>query len=276
MSDTRSQIESERETNASVIELAIVVALEAARPLAGGQRFVIGELDVLEVGRGEARCLDVRTEHTQRIGRLSIPDPWLSTVHFRIRITGGVAELGCGSKNGTMVDGGRCSRRELANGARIEAARTALMFQRNRPMPAGRHAGLATFEPGLASQFEILSQLAATDLPLLIRGPTGSGKEVAASACHELSRRAGPFVAVNLAAVPSTLLESELFGHIRGAFTGAIDDRPGVIRSAHCGTLFLDEVAGSRRQARRRCCVSYSSARSSPSGPPRRSRSTSA
>jgi transcriptional regulator with PAS, ATPase and Fis domain len=92
--------------------------------------------------------------------------------------------------------------------------------------------------------FHILQRAAAREVGVLIRGPTGSGKELAAHALHALSARAqGPFRAVNCAALPPTLLESELFGHVKGAFTGAVAASQGIFRAAHRGILFLDEVA---------------------------------
>src|SRR5208283_2970105 len=79
--------------------------------------------------------------------------------------------------------------------------------------------------------------------PVLIEGPTGSGKELVAEALHRLStRNRKPFVAINCAAIPETLLEAELFGHTRGAFTGAVQGRTGRIEAADGGTLFLDEI----------------------------------
>jgi DNA-binding NtrC family response regulator len=91
--------------------------------------------------------------------------------------------------------------------------------------------------------FGLIQRAAGSDLPVLIRGESGTGKELIARELHQRSRRsAGPFVAVNTAAMSTSLIESELFGHIKGAFTGADRAREGVFRKAHGGTLFLDEI----------------------------------
>src|SRR3954449_3581669 len=98
--------------------------------------------------------------------------------------------------------------------------------------------------PGIRTVYRVIEQSAPTSASVLISGESGTGKELVAQTIHELSPRATfPFVAINCAAIPETLLESEIFGHEKGAFTGAAERRTGVFELAHRGTLFLDEIA---------------------------------
>jgi DNA-binding NtrC family response regulator len=101
----------------------------------------------------------------------------------------------------------------------------------------------STLSVELAQRFAQIARIAPSAVPVLVRGETGTGKEVMARAMHEASGRRGPFVAVNCGALPRDLIESELFGHRRGAFSGANEDREGLVRRADHGTLFLDEIA---------------------------------
>jgi len=104
--------------------------------------------------------------------------------------------------------------------------------------------GLLSRSPAMQAVFQIIQNAAETEATVLVRGESGSGKELVAKAIHDLSaRRNAPFLAINCAALSSSLLDSELFGHVRGAFTGAVKDHRGLFQRAHGGTLFLDEVA---------------------------------
>ncbi len=98
--------------------------------------------------------------------------------------------------------------------------------------------------PGMQSVKEIIGKVAVTDAPVLIEGESGTGKELVAAAIHRMSHRAKrPFIPVNCSAIPQDLIESEFFGHMRGAFSGAIADAQGLFRGADEGTIFLDEIA---------------------------------
>lgn len=104
--------------------------------------------------------------------------------------------------------------------------------------------GILSRSPAMQDVFRLIENAAETTVTVLVRGESGTGKELVAKAIHDLSvRKNAPFLAINCAALSSHLLESELFGHVRGAFTGAIKDHKGLFQRAHGGTIFLDEVA---------------------------------
>ena len=103
---------------------------------------------------------------------------------------------------------------------------------------------LVGVSPQMQAVKEVVAKVAVSDSPVMVEGESGTGKELVAAAIHRLSPRTkGAFIPVNCSAIPTDLLESELFGHMRGAFTGAVADSIGLFRSANGGTIFLDEVA---------------------------------
>src|SRR4051812_35748018 len=109
--------------------------------------------------------------------------------------------------------------------------------------PAARFGGMVGNCPAMRSLFEVLRRAARTEATILIEGETGTGKEASAEAIHRESPRAkGPFVVIDCGAIPPELLESELFGNERGAFTAAVSARAGAFEAAHGGTIFLDEI----------------------------------
>lgn len=133
--------------------------------------------------------------------------------------------------------------RVITNG--LERAALLRENQRLRAAVAacGNQVGLLGTSAAMRQIHQAIAAIAASDYTVLVRGESGTGKELAARAIHALSRRAdGPFISVNCPAIPEQLLESELFGHVRGAFTGAQRDRRGLFVAAHGGVLMLDEI----------------------------------
>jgi two-component system response regulator GlrR len=153
------------------------------------------------------------------------------------------------SKNGTKVDGLRVECARIRNGGNVRVGTTelvALSEAEPKPVELWPHDSFGPLVGGSAPMRELyasLAKVAPTDAPVLILGETGTGKELAARAVHEASSRAGgPFIVVDCAALLDTLLDSELFGHEKGAFTGASSARPGAFEAAEGGTVFLDEI----------------------------------
>ncbi len=244
MSDSTLTQGPERHGNGVRRSAYLYVALDCAQPLTGGARHALDGLDLVLVGRRDQRSAARDEDAGRRRLTLGLADRWMSSAHARLeRVLGRWVLEDQQSKNGVRVNGAPVQRAELDDGDVVEVGRTFLVFRAAQLAPAPEPLPDArTLVPELAADLEKLKAVAASAVPVLVTGETGTGKELAARAVHEASRRAGPFVPVNCGALPRELVESQLFGHVKGAFTGAADDRPGLVRSAHKGTLFLDEV----------------------------------
>jgi len=202
----------------------------------GGPRYELGRGRVLV---GSRPGIDV-----------TLADEAVSRVHFEIRAEGEAFRLrDLESRNGTFVDGYRVRDLDLRHGSTIRVGRTQLRFEltdRAQEVPLHSEDRFGDAVGGAVAMREIFATLARgapTDVTVLLLGESGTGKEVIARSVHRVSRRAeGPFVVVDCGAIPPNLLESELFGHEKGAFTGAHEQRLGLLEEAQGGTLFLDEI----------------------------------
>ncbi len=224
------------------------------RPTEPGVRLSLADLDELTIGRGVGGIKLERDDSGQFVA-WRLRDDLMSRVHVRVsRESGGWMLTDLKSKNGSFIGGRRIVQEQLRDGDFFRVGSAIFMFRYADVCLERKHIGahfaddskisaLSTLIPDLEMSWQQAAGLAQTDLPLLILGETGVGKELIARELHARSSRLGRWVAVNCGAIPETLIESEFFGHCRGAFSGALDDQVGLLRRAHRGTLFLDEVA---------------------------------
>jgi len=208
-------------------------------------------LDVQDEGGGQRVRLGA-TElviGTSRGADVVVQDDAVSGRHCGVSVLGGgVAIRDLGSRNGTFVGGARVKEAWGGAGTIVTLGRSTLVLSaadgmdadEALPLPLKSLAGASALMRRVAGQ---VRRLARHSAPVLVAGESGTGKELVARALHEEGPRcAGPFVALNVAALPRELVESEMFGHERGAFTGAVSRRDGAFRDAETGSLFLDEV----------------------------------
>jgi two-component system, NtrC family, response regulator HydG len=223
--------------------------------------------DILDGGSGRLHCQVVVVDGPDRgracrladgevtIGTdaacdLALSDDRVSGRHVAVRaVESRFAVRDLGSTNGTWYEGSRVAELTVPAGSTLLVGRTALRIEPEAqpldlpPSQARRFGELVGESLALREVFAVLERVAQSDATLLVEGETGTGKELVARAIHDASaRRRGPFVAVDCGALPEGLLDSELFGHVRGAFTGAAQARAGMIVRADGGTLFLDEL----------------------------------
>ncbi|MFT4975965.1 MAG: transcriptional regulator with GAF, ATPase, and Fis domain, partial [Myxococcota bacterium] len=181
---------------------------------------------------------------------IALSDPTVSRRHAQIvRTSGSVVLRDLDSTNGTFVGPVRIREVYLTPNLRFRVGRTEMIFTQEdqviniSPTKEAAFEGMVGASVAMRQLFGVLRRIAPTNLTVLLTGETGTGKELASRAVHDHSRRRdGPFIVFDCGAAPENLIESELFGHKRGAFTGAVGDRPGVFELADGGTIFLDEV----------------------------------
>jgi transcriptional regulator with PAS, ATPase and Fis domain len=233
MSNQRTRTEVDRHLTQSERQLRLMIVLEGqviTHPLPRSGEVIVGR---------KAGCT------------IEIDDPGISRRHFLLRIGAETAVTDLGSKNGITVRGRRVEPNHTVPfnaGDVLQAGRVLVLLQNDiaatTPQKRPEDSGPVVVEGGsLAQLWELTRRTAKTPISVLIVGETGVGKEVFAEAIHRFSPRAQqPFFRFNCAALPEALLESELFGFERGAFTGATDRKLGLLEAAHGGTVFFDEL----------------------------------
>jgi DNA-binding NtrC family response regulator len=214
------------------------------------RRFVLRVIDGPDKGRDCIASGPELAVGSAASNDLVLTDPTVSRHHFVIQIgPDGVVLRDLDSTNGTTLAGYRVGSAHLRSGAILGLGLTTLRLDElaeevREPLSEFEQFGRAIGKSvGMRRLFAVLQRIAGADSTVLIEGETGTGKGIVAEAIHGASARStGPFVVVDCASIPPSLIEAELFGHTRGAFTGAATARAGAFESAAGGTLFLDEI----------------------------------
>jgi DNA-binding NtrC family response regulator len=230
-SSTESRIAAARGANTSAIELEVVAGREL------GKRVV---RDRLPIVIGSSQDADLR-----------LTDGYVSRRHCKLLEgdDGSIVLCDMDSRNGTFANGVRVFQVALQSGAEVQVGKTRIRIAygpgvaANTTLTIRRFGELVGASAAMSSAFEALRRVASTNLTCLLLGETGTGKELAARAIHANGRRPkGPFIVIDCGAISENLIEDKLFGHDRGAFTGAVKEAPGAFEEATGGTVFLDEI----------------------------------
>lgn len=233
----------------------LFVVMHCDNPLLGGARYTLADIDVVAFKRGTKRSGVRERKEGVRTLEIELPSTTVSRNHGRLLYRGGTWTLeDTESRNGIFVNGKRVTSAELHDGDDILVGDVLLRYRAamrapsaayidvDSEQPSIRQPGFFTLMPVHGAELFDLARIAKLPITTLLLGDSGTGKEVLAKSMHCLSERSGMFVAVNCGALPSTLVESQLFGHTKGAFTGASREELGFVRQADQGTLFLDEI----------------------------------
>jgi transcriptional regulator with PAS, ATPase and Fis domain len=237
-------------------ELALT-AVTAVGPDANCDDHLPDHLQLFVIGNGTFATHALRKAGALTIGRSSncdieVEDQSISRRHAILSIGDTLTIEDLGSANGTFVRGNRVAFGQptvIAAGELIGLGSASMLLQRRSQAPVAKQKAatsgtdVVVSDARMRSLHRLVEQIAGSNICVLLLGETGVGKEVFARAVHRASpRAAGPFVELNCAALTETLLESELFGHEKGAFTNAVSAKPGLLELAHGGTLLLDEI----------------------------------
>ena len=224
-----------KETDGDAIRIRKTKLLIISGPLQG-QEFVINK-EVFSIGSGKQNDL-------------TLSDSTISKRHCEITVDeGGYQIRDLESTNGTLVQGVKVAAAFLNPGTEFQLGKTRVIFcplQESRDIPLSRNESFGAMigrSVAMRRIFHLAETYSPTDATIMITGETGTGKEILAAEIHKHSQRAGkPYIVIDCAAISKDLIESELFGHVKGAFTGANADRQGAFEHADGGTVFLDEI----------------------------------